>query len=147
MFQTRKQPLVFVVDDEDIIASTLAMILRLQGGSQARCFTKPLEALEAARLEGPDLLISDVVMPLLSGIELAIQVREHCPGCKVLLFSGQAATASLFQNARAEGHNFELLLKPVHPSDLLAKIRNLTEPIQPLPPAETLQVRPSARIQ
>lgn len=115
------------------------MILRLQGGFNARSFTKPLDALEAARLEAPDLLISDVVMPLLSGIELAIQVREHCPDCKVLLFSGQAATVSLLETARAKGYDFEVLLKPVHPSDLLTKIRNLTEANLPLPPAEVLE--------
>jgi CheY-like chemotaxis protein len=84
--------------------------------------------LEAVRLDAPDLLITDVVMPLLSGIELAIQVRELCPDCKVLLFSGQAATAHLLDAAGANGHNFELLVKPVHPADLLAKIRSLTEP-------------------
>ncbi len=115
------------------------MILRLQGGFNARSFTKPLDALEAARLEAPDLLISDVVMPLLSGIELAIQVREHCPNCKVLLFSGQAATADMLETARAKGYDFELLLKPVHPSGLLTKIRNLTEPISSLQAAEELQ--------
>lgn len=139
MSQTCKQPRVFVVDDEDVIASTLAMILRLQGGFHARSFTKPLDALQAARLEAPDLLISDVVMPLLSGIELAIQVREHCPNCKVLLFSGQAATADMLATARVNGHDFEILLKPVHPSDLLARIRNLTEPISSLQSAEELQ--------
>lgn len=84
--QSQKQPRVFVVDDENVIASTLAMILRLQGGFNARSFTKPHDALKAARLDPPDLLISDVVMPLLSGIELAVQVREHCSDCKVLLF-------------------------------------------------------------
>jgi DNA-binding NtrC family response regulator len=135
--QMHKEPRVFVVDDEDVIASTLAMILRLQGGFHARSFTKPLDALEAARLEAPDLLISDVVMPVLSGIDLALQVRAHCPECKVLLFSGQAATASMLETARAEGYDFELLLKPVHPSDLLAKIRNLTE--STAPPTEALQ--------
>ena len=139
MSQTQKQPRVFVVDDEHVIASTLAMILRLQGGFHARAFTQPLEALEAARLDAPDLLISDVVMPLLSGIELAIQVREHCPDCKVLLFSGQAATADMLETARANGYDFDLLLKPIHPSDLLARIRNLTGPIPPLPSAEALQ--------
>ena len=122
MFQTRKQPRVFVVDDEDVIASTLAMILHLYGGFNARRFTKSLDALDAARIEAPDLLISDVMMPMLSGIELAIQVREHCPDCKVLLFSGQAATACLLEAARAKRYDFELLLKPVHPSDLLTRI-------------------------
>jgi DNA-binding NtrC family response regulator len=137
--QPHKQSRVFVVDDEEVIASTLATILRLQGSFHARSFTQPLDALEAARLEAPDLLISDVMMPLLSGVELAIQVREHCPNCKVLLFSGQAATANLLETARANGYNFDLLLKPVHPADLLAKIRTLTDPIPPLPTAEALQ--------
>ena len=127
MPQLQQQPSVFVVDDEPVIATTLATILRLNGGFRARSFTKPLEALEAIRLEAPDLLITDVVMPLLSGIDLAIQVRELCPDCKVLLVSGQAATAHLLDTARANGYNFELLVKPVHPADLLMKIRSLTE--------------------
>ena len=104
------------------------MILRLQGGFRARAFTLPLDALEATRSESPDLLISDVVMPLLSGIDLAIQVRANCPNCKVLLFSGQASTLHLLEAARQNGHDFEVLLKPVHPADLLIKIRDLTEP-------------------
>ena len=139
MFEPRKQPRVFVVDDEDIIASTLAMILRPQGGFHARSFTNPLEALEAARLEAPDLLISDVVMPQLSGIELAIQVQKSCPDIKVLLFSGQAATADMLGAAQASGYDFDLLLKPVHPADLLARIQTLTEPIELLPPPDALE--------
>ncbi|HVN92133.1 MAG TPA: response regulator [Terracidiphilus sp.] len=117
---------VFVVDDEDVIASSLAMILRFQGGFHARSFNNPLEALRAAKADAPDLLITDVVMPQLSGIELAIQMRESCPECKVLLFSGQAATAQLLESARQMGYMFEILLKPVHPADLLAKIQDVT---------------------
>ncbi|MFZ0305185.1 MAG: response regulator [Terracidiphilus sp.] len=136
MPQAHQQPNVFVVDDEEVIALTLTMILRLQGGFNARSFTKPLEALEAARSEAPDLLISDVMMPRLSGIDLAIRVREYCPECKVLLFSGQAATFKMLQDARKNGNDFEVLLKPVHPADLLARIRNLTEPMSCLNLAE-----------
>ena len=147
MSQTCRQPRVFVVDDEDIIATTLAMILRLQGGFYARPFTRPLDALEAARQDPPDLLISDVVMPALSGIDLAIQLREHCPDCKVLLFSGQAATAGLLESARARGYDFELVLKPVHPSELLTKIRNLTEPMSSLQSIDELPFRPWGSIQ
>jgi DNA-binding NtrC family response regulator len=139
MLESNRQPYVFVVDDEEVIASTLTTILRVHGGFRARAFSKPLEALEAARLEAPDLLISDVVMPLLTGIELAIQVRACCPDCKVLLFSGQASTAHLLEAASANGHDFEVLAKPVHPADLLVKIRSLTEPISSQESTEELQ--------
>ena len=147
MTQTHEQPVVFVVDEEDFVASTLAMILRLQSGFQARSFTNPLDALEAAQLEAPDLLISDVRMPLLSGLELAIQVRALCPDCKVLLFSGKAANVNLLEAARVSGHNFEILMKPLHPADLLEKIQNLNESVPPLPlarPASMTLSRQSA---
>ena len=116
MPELQNQHRVFVVDDERIISSTLATILTLQG-FEATAYTQPLEALKAAHSKAPDLLISDVLMPLLSGIDLSIQVQEQCPDCKVLLFSGQATTMDLLETARANGHSFELMTKPVHPED------------------------------
>ena len=110
------------------------MILHLQGGFHATSFTDLLKALQAAHTGSPDLLISDVVMPQMSGIDLAIQLGDVCPGCKVLLFSGQAATAGLLEEAGAKGHRFGILMKPVHPADLLARIRTLTEDTQALSP-------------
>jgi DNA-binding NtrC family response regulator len=126
MIEDGKQLRVFVVDDEEVIASSLAMILRLHGGVHATSFTDPLEALELAHLEAPDLLISDIRMPQLSGIDLAIQLKVLHPDCKVLLFSGHAASAPSLKAAREKGYTFELLSKPVHPADLLARIRSLT---------------------
>jgi DNA-binding NtrC family response regulator len=117
-------PHVFVVDDEHVIASTLAAILKLHGYS-ATSFTSPLEALAAARSRAPDLLISDVAMSGISGIDLAIQMRAQYPECKILLFSGQAATMDLLEDARSQGHNFQLLEKPVHPSVMLSMIGEL----------------------
>jgi DNA-binding NtrC family response regulator len=112
---------VFVVDDEHTIASSLAAILKMHGYS-ATYFTSSLEALNAARSKTPDLLISDVAMPGISGIDLAIQIKIEYPACKILLFSGQAATLDLLEDARSQGHDFQLLEKPVHPSTMLAKI-------------------------
>jgi DNA-binding NtrC family response regulator len=119
-------PRVFVVDDEEVIATSLAAILKISG-FEASAFESPLDALNAARMEAPDLLISDVVMPELSGIDLAIRFKEECPNCKVLLFSGQAETANLLQKACSQGHDFTLLPKPIHPTDLLREIRRTTE--------------------
>jgi DNA-binding NtrC family response regulator len=127
MVEAQRQLYVFVVDDEDVIATTLAVILRLQGGFRARAFSRPFAALAAARQEAPDLLISDVGMPGLSGIDLAIQIQNSCPDCKVVLFSGQASTAYRIEAARANGYDFELLFKPVDPKDLLARIQSLME--------------------
>ncbi|WP_263385776.1 response regulator [Granulicella arctica] len=118
---------IFVVDDEQLIATTLATILERSGFS-AQCFFNPLEALDAARCNAPDLLISDVMMPELSGVELAVQIKALWPLCQILLFSGQAGTADLLQTAREQGHDFHLLSKPVHPSDLLKEIRR-QEPV------------------
>jgi DNA-binding NtrC family response regulator len=120
-----KKARIFVVDDESIIASTLAIILK-QDGFDAAPFSEPEKALEATRSDVPDLLISDVVMPGISGIDLAIRVREVNPGCKVLLFSGQSSTADLLEAARAAGHDFELLSKPIHPTDFLKRIESVT---------------------
>src|SRR5579863_10449896 len=128
MPSSRKLPRVFVVDDEPIIATTVAAILRLEG-FDATCFTKPLEALQAALSETPDLLIYDVMMPLLSGVDLAIQLQGRCPNCKVLLFSGHADTAEKLESASAIGYRFEVLLKPAHPTDLLRKIRSVMEDV------------------
>jgi len=112
---------VFIVDDEHVIASTLAVILKMHGYS-ATFFTSPAEALAAARSRAPDLLISDVAMPGISGIDLAIQMRAQYPKCKILLFSGQPATFDLLEDARAQGHDFDLLLKPLPPTEFLLEV-------------------------
>jgi CheY-like chemotaxis protein len=119
----RKQFRISVVDDEVLIASTLATVLCNQG-FDACFFTQPLQALQAAQYYAPDLLISEVSMPVLSGIELAIRVQRHCPNCKVLLFSGQPETTDLLKTSRANGHNFEVLPKPTHPIEILRKIQS-----------------------
>jgi CheY-like chemotaxis protein len=91
-------------------------------GFSATFFTSPLEALSAAEAKSPDLLISDVEMPGLCGIDLAIQMKAQYPTCKILLFSGRPSTLDLLDAARARGHDFDLLLKPVLPRELLSEI-------------------------
>ena len=118
-----KKPRVLVVDDEQVIADTLAKILDMNGYEASAVYTGAA-AVETARTLQPDLVISDVIMPDMNGIDAAINIRGFLPSCKILLFSGQAGTHDLLENARAQGHEFEILTKPVHPSDLLAKLRS-----------------------
>ena len=114
----------FVVDDEDVIASTLELIL-LSRGFSVRSFVDPTDAAEAARTIKPNFLLTDVMMPKLNGIELAVKVKDINPDCCVLLFSGQASTSDLLARASEEGHCFDVLAKPVHPLELLDKIAEL----------------------
>jgi CheY-like chemotaxis protein len=123
MSETSSKPKVLVADDERVIADTLTMILN-QSGFDARAVYSGEKAVEMASTFAPDMLISDVIMADLNGIDAAIQIRSILPSVKILLFSGQAATADLLEKARAQGYEFEILAKPVHPQDLLNKLRS-----------------------
>jgi DNA-binding response OmpR family regulator len=123
MPETQVRPKVLVADDERVIADTLAIILN-QSGFEARAVYSGEKAVETARDWMPEMLISDVIMTDLNGIDAAIKIRSLLPSCKILLFSGQAATADLLDRARVQGHEFEILAKPVHPQDLLARLRS-----------------------
>lgn len=114
-------PLVLVVDDEPAIAETLTWILERAGfaATTASCGD---DALEIARLTPPDLLLSDVVMPGMNGIELAHRISGLAPDCKVLLLSGQAQTVDLFARLQLPERCFKILAKPIPPLELLGEI-------------------------
>jgi len=112
---------IFVVDDESIIADTLCAILR-SSGYDALAFYDAETAFAACGDQPPDFVISDVSMPGMSGVELATQLKARLPGCGVLLFSGHAGTVEVLEAAHRKGYDFELLMKPAHPKDLLAKL-------------------------
>jgi CheY-like chemotaxis protein len=123
MHENRVNPKVLVADDERVIADTLAMILN-QSGFEARAVYSGEKAVEMASTFAPDMLITDVIMADLNGIDAAIMIRTLLPKIKILLFSGQAATADLLEKARAKGDEFEILAKPVHPQDLLSRLKS-----------------------
>jgi CheY-like chemotaxis protein len=117
----KRKPIVLVVDDEVVIADTLTAILAGNGMVTMTAYDGE-SALEIMRTIAPDLLLTDVAMPGMTGVELAIATKQAIPGCKVMLFSGQAATVDLLAEARDAGHDFTTLQKPIHPTDLLARI-------------------------
>ena len=114
-------PRVLVVDDETAIADTLAKILSLSGYPAIAAYDGN-GALDTALLRPPEMLITDVMLPGMNGVELAITIQRVFPECKILLFSGQAATTEMLTSANRAGHRFELLNKPIHPNDLLSHV-------------------------
>jgi CheY-like chemotaxis protein len=115
-------PRILVVDDEALIADTIVQILN-RNGFIAEAAYSGAEAIEAAKRCCPELVLSDVLMPYVDGVEAAIAIREICPETRIVLFSGQAATVEILARARARGHDFELLPKPIHPTQLIKHLR------------------------
>ena len=115
---------ILVVDDERVIADTLATILERHGFDVYVAYSGKW-ALELALQIEPDFVISDVIMPDKTGIEVAAALRVDLPHCKVILSSGSAANANLLKLARQFGYEGEILAKPVCPSDLLIRLNAL----------------------
>jgi|KBSMisStandDraft_5_1062788.scaffolds.fasta_scaffold08582_2 CheY-like chemotaxis protein len=122
-----RRPFILVVDDERVIAETLALILDSEGYGAEAAYDGA-SALEICRQRLPDLVVTDVVMPGMNGIDLAIAIGRQFPGCHILLFSGQAQTPLILEDAKRLGYDFELLAKPLHPEEFLKKVKDLIGP-------------------
>ena len=113
---------MLIVDDEQMIADTLAQILNASG-FEARAIFLGEQAVRAAEEFQPEILLTDVIMRGISGIDVAVSVSKMLPECRVILFSGQASTADLLDKAKEQGYQFEIIAKPIHPKDLLKMLR------------------------
>lgn len=112
---------VLIVDDERVIADTLAVILNANGFLAERVYCAE-DALSHMALTEPDVLITDVIMPGMNGVDLAVMVRELCPACEIFLLSGNGSSLGIVEAARAQGREFTLLMKPIPPGELIERI-------------------------
>jgi DNA-binding response OmpR family regulator len=132
---------VLVVDDEPVIVETLVLILNKFDDFVAFGSTNIKEALTIVRGIQPHLVLLDVMMPDVHGIEHAIEMRDQC-GCKVLMMSGQGAAGQFIEEAVRAGHApFEILAKPIHPMELVEKIREMIREQAPTKWQNPLQFR------
>ena len=118
-------PRILIVDDEHVITDTLTLIFSHEG-YQVRGVYSAEQALALLPAWLPHLALIDIRLPRMNGIDLAILLRAEYPDTRLLLFSGQTASAELLDQARLKGHTFEVLLKPIHPGELLATAARLT---------------------
>jgi PAS domain S-box-containing protein len=118
---------VVVAEDEDSLRSLLGRVLA-GSGYQVVAGRNGWEALEAARVRGGrvDLLLADLVMPRMSGAELAEALSRHQPGLKVLFMTGHTDVA-LVEDRLVDG-DVELIHKPFTSEALLSHMRRLLGP-------------------
>ena len=100
----------------------MATILN-RNGYEAVARYAGLEAIHYVKEWAPDIVITDVILPDLDGVRLAMTVRALCPDARIVLFSGNVDTVPLIELALNDGVAFELLAKPVHPAQLLKTLK------------------------
>lgn len=115
---------ILIVEDEKVVADTLGQILAANG-YEIRVVYSAEDAVLLVANWRPDVAILDVMLPKMNGIELALVLKEAFPECQSLLFSGAPSVEVLMQKAKSEGHQFEILAKPVHPTVMLDAISTL----------------------
>ena len=135
---------VLVVDDEAIIADTLVMILKRSGYSAIATYSGEA-AVRMAMEWQPAVLVSDVVMPGMSGLEAAKTILQILPDCQVILFSGHANVGH-FDQTGEKAH--QILAKPVHPEVLLRRLADLTQERTQIPnrPSNSVEAEPATDV-
>ena len=118
---------VLVVDDDASIRDYLAEVLRYKGYN-CHCFSESLAALSYLNSRNPsaDLVLADISMPGMSGIDLVREVKDIDPDMPVILISGLYELALAVDALEAGADDY--LKKPVTPNDVLALVSRYLEP-------------------
>ncbi|MCY1145514.1 SpoIIE family protein phosphatase [Actinoplanes sp. Pm04-4] len=113
---------VLVADDNADMRDYLARLLR-SAGHRVQAVGDGQAALEAARVRNPDLIVSDVMMPRLDGLELvaALRADPRTAGTPVLLLSARAGQEASIEGLEAGADDY--LVKPFSSAELLARVR------------------------
>ena len=109
-----------VIDDDRMTADTLAQILSLHGFETTALYSGE-QALEWVESFRPDVVLSDIVMRRVNGVDTAMRIRNLHPEVRVILFT--ASSISVTARNRIEELGFEFLQRPLHPKDVLAQLR------------------------
>ena len=116
---------VLVVDNEKIIADTLVQILKQDGFLAVVAYSGD-HAIQCARDEHFDVVLMDVIMPGMNGIEAWNEINKIHPECQIILVSGNMATEQILWDALDHGMNFEIFVKPVHPRVIIERLNRLS---------------------
>jgi CheY-like chemotaxis protein len=119
------QQKILIVDDESLVADTLCIIFR-KSGYECRVSYSGEQAIAAVQSFVPDLLICDVCMPDMDGLDVAEAISRVAPECRVLMFTGQYMNLRRVQAHFAEiTTHSAIVTKPIQPEDLLRQARIL----------------------
>ncbi len=110
---------VLVVDDEPEFASTLAERLKLRG-FDATAVTCGEDALTSLHSDTPDVVLLDLKMPDMSGIDILSEIKDYDPSVEVIILTGHGSATD--RDVGMKGGAFDYIMKPVDISELVSKI-------------------------
>ena len=113
-----RHPKILIVEDEAVVLHTLQLILQ-QHGYNVRGARDGHEAFAVAPGFQPEILLCDINLPDVDGIQIALRIKRDFPLCRVVLLSGEISSAELLEEAKENGYHFEVLAKPTDPQHLL----------------------------
>ena len=116
------KPKIMIVDDEPDVVTMIENALKSDGFIVVRAYDG-IEALDLVSIENPDLILLDIMMPMMSGYEVCEQIKanpqtQHIP---IVCITSAHASDALAQSQRAGAAT--LITKPFLPAELLAQIR------------------------
>ena len=124
-----QRPTVVIVDDEDMVITSIRAFLQLETEFEIRGFTDPAEAADYAATHPVDVIVTDYLMPALNGIQLLAKVKEAQPETSRVLLTGHADKQSAIQ-AINEVSLFQYLEKPWDNAQLLLVVQSGAERAQ-----------------
>nr|WP_321369435.1 response regulator [uncultured Desulfuromusa sp.] len=116
---------IMIIDDEDGLCRMMAAVL-MDEGHAVRTFNNPLEAIELFRPNIWDLVISDIKMPGINGLEVLQKIKEIEADIPVIVITAFATVEMSIQALRKGA--YDMLTKPFEPDELLFRVRNALRP-------------------
>jgi diguanylate cyclase (GGDEF)-like protein len=110
---------LLVVDDEETLRSVVSQVLTADGFEVAEAASGE-EAMEAFRARSHDLVITDIRMQGMSGIELLTQIKQQSPDTQVVIMTSHASLDSAVSALRAGAYDY--LIKPFESLDLISAV-------------------------
>ncbi len=118
---------ILLVDDNEAVRKTLEMVLVGRGYSVVSA-ESGAAALAVISSYLPDILLCDVNLPDENGIDVAVEICRRLRNCRMILISGDPETSQALRRGARDGHQFEILAKPVPPAELFAILEGRKPP-------------------
>lgn len=123
MSALREKPVIAIVDDEEMVLTSLRSFLLLETDYEVETFSSPQSAVSALREKPVDLVISDYLMPGMNGIEFLLEVKKLHPYATRILLTGYADKENAIKAINEVGL-YQYVEKPWSNDDLKITIQN-----------------------